>query len=258
MHYEDKKTGFKFDAVSGLPKENTAEAFEELFGANKAAEEGGLPDLRDWIIRNMPVGMVVGDPAWWADRIVAQADRASRQVANKAEVDLSSLKRFDVNYDQGGVFFSASEFGEYYKVSDVEALLATPPATTGASTVLTDERIEWILRDLGVKAADRGEPMTSIAFARAIEREVAAQAGQVAVPGWTWAPDLKVADDEVIFYSQINQTATGLPVMTDSSQHSTWNVASVFKRPAEGVNSRDPLYVIPVEPFAPSPAKESK
>jgi len=44
MHYEDKKTGFKFDAVSGVPKENTVEAFEELFAAEKEAEKGELPE----------------------------------------------------------------------------------------------------------------------------------------------------------------------------------------------------------------------
>lgn len=39
----------------------------------------------------------------------------------------------------------------------------------------------------------------------------------------------KLQPDEKIFYSEIAQTMGGLPFMTDSSPHSTWNVAAVFR-----------------------------
>jgi hypothetical protein len=58
-------------------------------------------------------------------------------------------------------------------------LLATPPATTGASTVLTDERI-WDIQSLYL--GEDGQIDDVIGLVRHVEREVAAQAGQVAVP----------------------------------------------------------------------------
>lgn len=112
MHYEDKKTGFKFDAVSGVPKENTVEAFEELFSANKAAEEGELPALPEPYgllefesdtpggVRTV-AGYCADDMQAYARQAIA-ADRASRQgssvpdcLANKAaeEVDLDSIAK---------------------------------------------------------------------------------------------------------------------------------------------------------------------
>lgn len=58
------------------------------------------------------------------------ADRASRQVANKAEVDLSSLNA-QTGADIELVYCNRDE--EFVRLDDVKALLATPPATTGAS-----------------------------------------------------------------------------------------------------------------------------
>lgn len=64
--------------------------------------------------------------------------------------------------------------------------LAAPPAPVGASTVLTDERVNEIY-DASTDTTPAYK--AHIAFARAIEREVAAQAGQVAVSeGWKLVP----------------------------------------------------------------------
>lgn len=64
-------------------------------------------------------------------------------------------------------------------VDYIDRFVATNGKAVGASTVLTDERIEAIwCREAGEAEAGKRR----IAFARAIEREVAAQAGQVAVP----------------------------------------------------------------------------
>ena len=166
-------------------------------------------------------------------------------IANKAEVDLSSLN-VQTGADIELVYSNRDE--EFVRLDDVKALLTTPPATTGASTardqaleeaanecdqrsmrwlsyvertdyqeraraaeilgkairalkgsvgastVLTDERIDELwsqayndaLAAAGVVLgnADVAYMTRPLHFARAIEREVAAQAGQVAVPGW--------------------------------------------------------------------------
>lgn len=198
--------------------------------ANKAAEEGGLPVIAtwqerraDWLKRNSQKreGPPSNDPFTQAEikdlRESLDADRASRQVANKADVDLSSLQR----YDESESRLIPTPDGEYVVLSDVKALLAAPPATTGASTAPTDpslprdmtQAIEWIVglrarvdslldvieaeREVGASTvlADKRIPVLrimriaeecdihtlddrrTVSFGRAIEREVAAQAG---------------------------------------------------------------------------------
>lgn len=218
--------------------------------ANKAAEEGELPALPE------PYGLlefeseIPGDlrtvAGYCADdmkeyaRQAISADRASRQVANKAEVepvissyDLSKVKAEKVKFVDA-LIHSGVQYRTCGAISAtlnriIDASEVTPPTTTGASTareaweysfthssaighgnsdigpcltydkaqafgvgcfgqkrvvvsvgastVLTDERIEELFRplmpNLPAKSALRQ-------FARAIEREVAAQAGQVA------------------------------------------------------------------------------
>ena len=158
--------------------------------ANKAAEEGGLPVLPHTTYNGYSDG---SEPLWTKEQMhgyarqAIAADRASREVANKAEVEPAAwlieptsvahkgMKR-EVQFDRPMVL--KSDF-------TVTPLYATPPATTGASTVLTDERIaDMVQKHYGtqVSQADRD-------FAR----EVAAQAGQVAVPDeqLEWSHDLQ-------------------------------------------------------------------
>lgn len=71
---------------------------------------------------------------------------------------------------------------------------------------------------------------------------------------WEWAPNVKLADDEVMFFSSIYQTSEGLPVMTDCDEHGAWNVAIIFKRRADGVDYRHPVRIIPVDEPATPPA----
>lgn len=128
--------------------------------ANKATEEGELPALPE------PYGLlefeseIPGDlrtvAGYCADdmkeyaRQAISADRASRQVANKAEVDLSSLQRYDIMGDyEGGQMMTESDVGDWVYFADVKSI-ATPPATTGASTALrpTDDDLwDATLRD---------------------------------------------------------------------------------------------------------------
>jgi hypothetical protein len=135
-----------------LPGQEVLEVMEILPGAaNKAAEEGGHYAMQarrfckgdntwtDWqTITNLEYERRKGDPSFefkelsdMAKEVVA-ADRASRQVANKEEVDLSSLTRYRPSLLAMNV--EPIEGQGYYLVKDVQDLLATPPATTGAST----------------------------------------------------------------------------------------------------------------------------
>lgn len=145
--------------------------------------------------------------------IVDLREVLSRQVTNKAEIEPFGMyvERNDgsTEFQRTGKAFQGTAHG--YKVW---TLYAAPPGTTGASTapvetfielrnhvakleaellsrdvsdhvakyspastVLTDERIHEIMSENVDCSYQEG-----LAFARAIEREVAAQAGQVAVP----------------------------------------------------------------------------
>lgn len=110
-----------------------------------------------------------------------------KAAANKAEVEPVAHLKFwarqswsgngnhDVEHAEGLEVCKAGDIGD--DGEPAFPVYATPPATTGASTVLTDERIKDICNESGF-----GETGFTLRFARAIEREVAAQAGQVAVP----------------------------------------------------------------------------
>lgn len=134
-----------------------------------------LPD--DTPARRMRHGQRPTEPLEWEPSAIA----------NKAEVDLSSLN-VQTGADIELVYCNRDE--EFVRLDDVKALLATPPATTGASTafmptVLTDERIDSLILKHGLM--DQAWP-TQKQF-HAFAREVAAQAGQVAVPtGWVIVP----------------------------------------------------------------------
>jgi hypothetical protein len=198
--------------------------------ANKATEEGELPlwhhNEHSKEMHPDPCGeWVRADTARFAIERAIAADRASRQVANKAEIDLSSLEKFTAKEISERPMFPGIRF---VKLAHVEELLATPPATTGASTahyemeftaeldrllsawsdaaengvtshelirekivahvksskpvgastVLTDERIDALWEE-----AFRHESFKR-GFARAIEREVEAQAGQNCFLSW--------------------------------------------------------------------------
>ena len=140
--------------------------FEDA-AANKAAEEGGLPEL--------PQEIEVGGEGWDFEDFKSQktfsvdhmheyalkaiaADRASRQVANKAEVEGIASSEIPEGWPTE-IWLNAGDedlapFSEYDELSwcslplgenDIryvrEDLLATPPATTGASTA-RDQALE--------------------------------------------------------------------------------------------------------------------
>ena len=114
-----------------------------------------------------------------------KADRASRQVDIKAEVETIDTPEFRELL----AAFKNSSLGSDYNetvenlVAHINGRFATPLATTGASTVLTDERIIEVAESfdlLSIRDGGRVDRSALLDFAR----EVAAQAGQVAVPGW--------------------------------------------------------------------------
>lgn len=206
MHYEDKKTGFKFDAVSGLPKENTAEAFEKLFAANKAEVEpvahlykwiGDASDSYEGRVVARSVAELKGEidmyPDSW-ERIgpLYATPPATTGGANATPTGASTANPYQIpglgritQEDDGFVTLqfvdgNASElFMQYYEPT-VDCEQMPPNKSVGASTVLTDAQImqAWASVDTG------GNGPELVAFGRAVERlVVAAQAGQVAVPG---------------------------------------------------------------------------
>lgn len=115
MHKTPGKPGFLMRMDDNI--------FIETLEGRMRAEPG------DWIIRGIAGEIYPCKP----EIFEASYERASRQVANKAEVDLSSLFRSD--WSELGML-PASE-GTYVDFYHVEALLAPPPATTGASTCTT-------------------------------------------------------------------------------------------------------------------------
>lgn len=194
-------------------KDLIAHATGTEVAANKATEEGELP--MDAESRMLRAGKNMFDTAkrWgWLDdgegafefitrrsyeqgQLDTEADRASRHVAsvpdafaNKAEVEPFA---FAVRKPEDGHLF-----GIYTEIKEARSVAAqwggtivslwetsTPPATTGASTVLTDERIIEDARDWGLLDIQDGGRIDRSALIGFV-LEVAAQAGQVAVPGW--------------------------------------------------------------------------
>ncbi|WP_208281121.1 zinc finger-like domain-containing protein [Massilia oculi] len=165
--------GTKFEYAQ--PGQEVLEVMEILPGAaNKAAEEGGLPkmpypfgsiDSYDKDGHLSPCdGFTSDQMSKYAHQAVA-ADRASRQVANKAEVEKDAARyRWlrDPDTDVALVLDKRTGFVppdesvpgvggystyEYRAGEELDAAIdaamgiATPPATTGASTAPTDDEI---------------------------------------------------------------------------------------------------------------------
>jgi hypothetical protein len=136
-------------------------------------------------------------------------------------------------------------------------LYATPPATTGPSTVLTDERASAIVEQarLAVDAhcdslsMEPSKEYSDACLYHAIAREVAAQAGQVAVPGWISVKDSlpESPSQKVIVWIEMFYAPHYMHVGT--CKNGNWN----FDDSRLGqVTHWMPL------PAAPSPKKESK
>jgi len=114
--------------------------------------------------------------------------------AIKAEVDLTGLLRFDfcdINDDE----FVERPDGAYFLAHEVEARCASAArvAAQAGLAVLTDERIEQIW-DVTETADAETLKEVRLRFARAVARDVAARAGQVAVPvegQVAWSIDLQ-------------------------------------------------------------------
>ena len=195
------------------------------------------------------------------------ADRASRQVANKAEVDLSSLTRYSTGFAPGTMMINRTG-GNWVSLLDVKTLLATPPATTGASTVLTDERINEAMLKYSTCISPCVYSLTSFDCEedmRSFVREVAAQAGQVAVPGWTSVdeslPEFRhectssgcEVSDSLMVYGQ-----NGFGTMGCGFGHArddgTW---ATYEAEYDQLTVVKVTHWMPL-PAAPSPAKESK
>lgn len=204
--------GSKFEHAQ--PGQEVLEVMEILPGApataNKAAEEGermrdeyklpALPDSQEFVAIHENIlpdnpkytqeaQVRAWDDYYTADQVRAYArqaiaaDRASRQVANKAEVEPVGVIVAD-DPVHGWYMHALKPWNE---IGAGTKLYATPPATTGASTVLTDELIDAIMAKYSAFIAPGVYSLNSfecVEDVRSFAREVAAQAGQVAVPEW--------------------------------------------------------------------------
>lgn len=223
--YVDGVDGIK-PSVRWLDRKNMPQVGDKLFVLPCGAAAGGRP-ARTWSIlltsgnRGLaaPVGHAFGTEGEKYERVqVMEIVEAGSPPA--PGVDLGGLVRLNA--------------------ADVL------PGSVGASTVLTDERIEAIwCREAGEAEAGKRR----IAFARAIEREVAAQAGQVAVSddvardAARWRFMMRVADDADGLEAQAMESLGNEQMETDrpESEQMCELVDQAIAKVA-----------------APSPAKESK
>jgi hypothetical protein len=260
--------------------------------ANKAAEEGGHAMFEKWaanILGDNPEWRESGEgelarQAWQA---AIAADRASRQVANKAKVEPAPI-----GYIGKGAVETLSEsvsckthiMSESSGLWTVPIYLATPPATTGASTApasidpnkwahvayAEEGKLQWVTGrkfdacelyapvsgSVGASTVLTDERIADTALQHSagsmdahwcfkhknlldFAREVAAQAGQVAVPeavdGVRWD----------LFPGYLIDHCEGDQLSEELLQHA---LASMLK---------DSQYLAAIA-AAPSPAKESK
>lgn len=183
--------------------------------ANKAAEEGEDQMFDKWVMSYSK-----GKPYWSTARIEIchdawKAGRASRQVANKAEVEQDKIdaeryrwlqREAERDYVQFTVDSHKDIICECKEALDetIDAAMgiATPPATTGASTAsvdtgsvarawksLADKAIGILQRNIVPDGISDHAAISELLgvfdgpeYRAAVAREVAAQAGQVAVP----------------------------------------------------------------------------
>ncbi len=139
--------------------------------ANKATEEGELPVIpahweskAQWIVSGPKLESDErGRLAVMLLRVLLAADRASRQVANKAEVEplyqvaapevVQSFALEDGRCVMGDPDLSVLKDGTYW-ICKAPVYSATPPATTGASTALFDaERLYKAWHKIGADVA---------------------------------------------------------------------------------------------------------
>jgi hypothetical protein len=265
---------------------NTTTQQDTQAAVNKAAEEGGLPMTVREAFEDRHEGYEFPSEALKSGAFVEYmagwraADRASRQVANKAEVEVNdcAMAIYDIS-----LMLGLPRGATPADVCLAVDRLATPPATTGASTVLTDERtsidtpeFRERLRGLGATFSAHGDAykllvgyvnrhntigaVTALTderimalydqaiakggsadnmilnTCRAVAREVAAQAGQVAVPVDLLERSAKIVESHAV-------------VDEDDSEDSKEEVVNwILRQRAAQIRSL----------VAPSPAKESK
>lgn len=199
--------------VTWLDRDNMPRVGTKLFtqaAANKAAEEGGLPALPEPVTRGFESFTEKAgyfehfDTEQMQDyaRAAIEADRASRQVANKAEVDLILQARSPEGDPwqevSGEDFFKAHANG--YEVSicvnapgkNSIRLEATPPATTGASPAPrpTDDDL-W---DATIRDRDAyHEWADNLAYAIAVHFDV--DIGEHSNQNLPWAEALEVIEN---------------------------------------------------------------
>jgi hypothetical protein len=157
-------------------------------------------------------------------------------------------------------------------IASIISKLATPPATTGASTAETIDTPEFRerLRGLGATFSAHGDAYKLLVgyvnrmHASTIAREVAAQAGQVAVPAWA-SVDERLPGEQGQDSEEVLCFLSGHCALTDFEcrDGAGWGIRlgyydaekGMFRtggRPDASVTHWMPL------PAAPSPAKESK
>lgn len=214
MHYEDKKKGFKFSAVSGLPKENTAEAFEELFADNKAKVEplpfttlrtNANPDdierLESMKVEVLPVEFATPPAS------TVLTDERIEQLSNIAA-------------SQGAQAGSKKFYEIFTRLIQREVIGQNRAPSKQPTEAMLNAARDWSVKKYGngigndaaigcwqaMNAADEREP-----------REVAAQAGQVAVPDRDMKIAVAVAEDVFRKYGYVLDNARLAEIINEVS-----------------------------------------
>ena len=239
--------------------------------------EVDLPDYKIYAVINS-MGWSLEDSA--KDELFSLCKRVLRKVANKAEVEpVAHLYKWigdaSDSYEGRVIARSVAELkGEIDMYPDswerIGPLYATPPATTGASTVLTDERTAALIEARDAVSEMRnhleafgqyGVETARAALDGAVDTideligDVAAQAGQVALPGWINVDERlpENGKDVIILYWPYNNHENERVAGTAHHVEGTFY-------DEDGNDMHPPSHWMPfvIPAAAPSPAKESK
>lgn len=100
--------------------------------------EADLSVFSDWLSRNMPAGTVIGDPAWWAPRILAAAAPSHPAAVQQASVDTYTISAKTME-----AVFSALAFYELTSSYDAPRIGGTLAGSPRGKVPDAKRLVEW-------------------------------------------------------------------------------------------------------------------
>lgn len=114
---------------------------EALIPAEAQVQGGGDSTFAEWLASEMPAGTVIGDPAWWADRIARQYAKRSAPPSAPVGVDeAAAIRAFEEHYE-------ANSDDPYFE-SELELWL------TAWRKALATQQPAWRVHDLAARLVD--------------------------------------------------------------------------------------------------------